>query len=45
MNKVNTNWLLYDPINQKKKQQTGKESPILDEEIKNKIKLIEKAFR
>ena len=43
MKKIHTNWLLYDPIQPKNKENTKNEQQ-LSEEIKYKIKLIEKAF-
>ena len=41
---VSTNWALYDPLVSKKKKRTTNEFEYVPEEIKYKIKLIEKAF-
>jgi hypothetical protein len=44
MKYIHTNWLLYDPLKSKNKQKIEREE-VFSDEIKYKLKLIEKAFR
>lgn len=45
MSKFSTNWALYDPLTPRKNKKINMmEMQIISDEIKKKIKLIEKAF-
>jgi hypothetical protein len=45
MKNFTTNWALYDALKSPKKKNNLIESEEVSDEIKNKIKLIKKAFR